>query len=98
MKINERSALNTSKPDSTRLYETQTPAGKSSPAAGPVQDTGDKIDLGSQATLLSRAQATDSSERSSNTERLRALIQSGQYQMNPAALSSSIVSATLDGY
>lgn len=98
MKINEPSTLNTSKPDSTRLYETPPPEGKSSPSPGRVQDTGDNIDLRSQATLLSQAQAADSPERSANVERLRGLIQSGQYQMDPQALSSSIVSAAIEGY
>ncbi len=98
MKIDENSALTTSKPQSSPVYETPRSDGSSSPVAGRTADTGDNIDLGSQASLLSQAQAAGSSENSANVQRLRALIQSGQYQMDPGALSRSIVSAATNGY
>src|ERR1700679_2251876 len=98
MKINENNALTTSKPQSSPVYETPRSDGNSSPVLGPTPDTGDKIDLGSQASLLSQAQSAGSSESSATVQRLQALIQSGQYQVDPGALSRSIVSAATNGY
>ncbi len=100
MKIDEPSVINTSKPQTSRLYQTPR-SGSNSSSAGRVedtQDTGDKIDLNSQASLLSQAQNAGASERSANVERLRALVQSGQYQLDPGALSRSIVDASIAGY
>jgi flagellar biosynthesis anti-sigma factor FlgM len=97
MKINEPSALSTSKIQSSRTYGTPK-AGNNGPASSGAGDSADKIDLNSQASLLSQAQSAGASDRSANVERLRALVQSGQYQVDPAALSSSIVNATIDGY
>lgn len=98
MKINERSALNTSKPESSQIYETPRSDGGSSPAVGRSADTGDNIDLRSQASLLSQAQTAGAAESSANVQRLQALIQSGQYQVDPAALSNSIINAAIDGF
>jgi flagellar biosynthesis anti-sigma factor FlgM len=103
MKINENSTLPTSKPQSGQIYETAKSEGSSSTStAGPSADTGDNtgdnIDLRSQASLLSQAMAAGASDRSANVQRLQTLIQSGQYQVDPAALSNSIINASLDGY
>ncbi len=99
MKINESSILTTSKPQSTQLYETpKLDGGSSSSAAGRTADTGDDIDLGSQASLLSQAQTAGAAASSADVQRLRALVQSGQYQVDPGALSQSIVSAAVSGY
>jgi|SRR5271154_496589 len=98
MKINESSALNTSKPQSSQVYETTRSDGSSSAsAAGNPPDLGDNIDLKSQASLLSLAQAAGASQSSANVQRLQALVQSGQYQVDPAALSNSIIDASLGG-
>ena len=97
MKVNYNSTLNISGPQSSQVYETPRSDGGSSPAAGPPANAGDHIDLGSQASLLSLAQAAGTSQNSSDVQRLRALIQSGQYQVDPSALSKSIVSAAVDG-
>jgi flagellar biosynthesis anti-sigma factor FlgM len=99
MKINESSILTTSNPQSSQINETSRLEGSSSGAVGnSSSDTGDNIDLGSQATLLSRAQTAGASESSATVQQLRALIQSGQYQMDPGALSQSIVNAAANGY
>jgi anti-sigma28 factor (negative regulator of flagellin synthesis) len=98
MKINERSGLNTSKAQSSQIYEAPRSDGSSSPAAGRAADAGDNSDLGSQASLLSQTQSAGASESSANVQRLQALIRSGQYQVDPAALSKSIVNASIDGY
>jgi flagellar biosynthesis anti-sigma factor FlgM len=98
MKINQSNTFPTSKTQSSGVFETGRSDGKPSSSAGGVQDTGDRIDLNSQASLLSQAQSAGAAESSSNVERLRALVQSGQYQVDPRALSSSIVNAAMDGY
>jgi flagellar biosynthesis anti-sigma factor FlgM len=99
MKINENSTLpTTSKLQSGQIYETPRSDGSTSSASGPAVDNGDNIDLGSQASLLSQALDAGSSERSANVQRLQSLVQSGQYQVDAAALSNSIVNASLDGY
>jgi flagellar biosynthesis anti-sigma factor FlgM len=98
MKINESDAMTTSKLQAGQVYATPSSRGASTAAGGGVPDTGDNVELRSQASLLSLAQAAGSSENSANVERLRALVQSGQYQVDPAALSHSITDAALRGY
>jgi anti-sigma28 factor (negative regulator of flagellin synthesis) len=101
VKIDESSTVNTSNLQFTRAYETPGSGGsKPSSATSRIEntgDTGDRIDLGSQA-LLSKAQEADSAARTSQVERLRALVQSGQYQVDHKALSQSIVSSAINGY
>jgi anti-sigma28 factor (negative regulator of flagellin synthesis) len=101
MKIDESSTVNTSNLQFTRAYETPGSGGNSSSSAASrvenTGDTGDRIDLGSQA-LLSKAQEADSAARSSQVEHLRALVQSGQYQFDHGALSRSIVNSAINGY
>jgi flagellar biosynthesis anti-sigma factor FlgM len=101
MKIDESSTLNTSNLQFTRAYETPGSEGNSSSSAtsraGNTGETGDRIDLSSQS-LLAKAQETDSAARSSRVEQLRALVQSGQYQIDPGAASRSIVNSAVNGY
>ncbi|HEY1757508.1 MAG TPA: flagellar biosynthesis anti-sigma factor FlgM [Bryobacteraceae bacterium] len=98
MKINENSSLTTSKPQSAQLYETPKLEGGSSAAVTSRPNIGDNIDLGSQASLLSQAQSAGAAESSAAVQRLRSLIQAGQYQVDPAALSQSIVSSAVNDY
>jgi anti-sigma28 factor (negative regulator of flagellin synthesis) len=58
----------------------------------------DRIDLGAQNDLVSQAQNAGADSRAARIEQLRQLVQSGQYQVDPAALSQSIVQSVLDGY
>jgi anti-sigma28 factor (negative regulator of flagellin synthesis) len=58
----------------------------------------DQIDLGSQSDLVSQAQTASSGDRAARLEQLRALVQSGQYQVDTRALSQSIVSAAVNGF
>jgi anti-sigma28 factor (negative regulator of flagellin synthesis) len=98
MKINDPSALNIARPQPSQVYETPKSSGGSSPSAGPpAAASADHIDLGSHASLLSQVQTAGASESSATVQRLRALVQSGQYQVDSAALSHSIVSAALSG-
>jgi flagellar biosynthesis anti-sigma factor FlgM len=98
MKINDNAALTTSKTQPSQLYETSKLDGSSSSAVKSQSDIGDNVDLGSQASLLSQAQSAGASESSANVQQLRALIQSGQYQVDHAALSQSIVNGALSNY
>jgi anti-sigma28 factor (negative regulator of flagellin synthesis) len=97
---NERAALNIRKPQSDRLYDApKASTGSSSPAVSttptPEQD---QIDLGSQSGLVSQVQNAGADDRASRIAQLRALVQSGQYQVDTAALSQSIVGAAINGY
>jgi anti-sigma28 factor (negative regulator of flagellin synthesis) len=100
LNINEREALNIPKPQSDRLYEAlKTNAGSSSPVVSSTPAPGqDQIDLGSQSGLVSQVQNAGADDRASRIEQLRALVQSGQYQVDTAALSQSIIGATINGY
>lgn len=98
MKINERDALNIPKPESERLYAPSKPESGSTRAARHSDSGNDQIDLGSQTGLLSQAVSAGSEERASRVEQLRALVQSGQYQVDTVALSRAIVTAGLSGY
>ena len=53
--------------------------------------------MDSQDQLRSLAM-TPSAEDTSRVARLTALVQSGQYQVDPAALSGAMVAAMLKGY
>ena len=98
MKINERDALNISKPQSDRLYEALKSDGSSASAARRSHAPADAIDLRSQAGLVTKTLASGFEDRASRLEQLRALVQSGRYQVDAGALSQAIVSATLHGY
>lgn len=98
MKV-EGNLLNISMSPNGRIQEPLKAAGRSSASPlGSSQVAGDGADLGSQAGLLAAAQSAGQSGASSTVQRLRALIQSGQYQVDTAALSQSIVAAAGDGF
>jgi flagellar biosynthesis anti-sigma factor FlgM len=98
VKINERDILNIPKPQSERVYQAPQPSAGSTTSAKPSPAADDQIELGSQAGLVSQVQTAGSDGRSSRVEELRALVQSGQYQVDTATLSTSIVSGALNGY
>jgi flagellar biosynthesis anti-sigma factor FlgM len=96
MKIDERKSLNTQKPQSEKVCETKAnvssrTAKNSSPA---LQDG---VALDSQDQLRAMAMTT-SAEETSRVARLTQLVQSGQYQVDPEALSGAMVAAMLKGY
>ena len=96
---NEREALNIRKPQSDRLDGTLKTSSGPSPSAAKAPAPGqDQIDLGSQSELVSQVQNAGSDQRAARVEQLRALVQSGQYQVDTAALSQAIVGATASGY
>ena len=96
MQIDERKALNTQKPEATKAFQTKaevsTRTAKLASAAGQ-----DGVALDSQDQLRLRAMAP-SAEESNRVAVLTRLVQSGQYQVDPVALSSAMVAAMLKGY
>jgi anti-sigma28 factor (negative regulator of flagellin synthesis) len=96
MKIDERKALNTQKPQSEKVYETN--AGVSSRnTQKPFTSGEDGVALNSQDQLRALA-LTPSADEISRVERLKELVQSGQYQVDHLALSGAMVAAMLKGY
>jgi flagellar biosynthesis anti-sigma factor FlgM len=98
VKINESDILNILKPQSGSAYDPVTTSRVSSSTEPGVVSPNDGIELGSQSGLLTYAQQAGSSERQDRVQELRALVQSGQYQVDSSALSTSIVSAASAGY
>jgi len=96
MKIDERKALNTQKPQSEKVYETN--AGVSSRnTQKPFTSGEDGVALNSQDQLRALAMSP-TAEETSRVERLKELVQSGQYQVDHLALSGAMVAAMLKGY
>ena len=96
MKIDERKALNTQKPEAAKAYETKTEVStRTSKLASEVGQDG--VALNSQDRLRLRAMAP-SAEETSRVAVLTQLVQSGQYQVDPEALSGAMVAAMLKGY
>jgi flagellar biosynthesis anti-sigma factor FlgM len=99
VKINESDPLQIEKPQSERVTSTpKTGSNSSGPVTTSTTGSSDGIDLGSQLALLSQALQSGADERSSRVDQLKALVQSGQYQVDSGALSESIVGAALNGY
>ena len=96
MKIDERKALSTQKPQSEKVFEAKSEVSsktaKNTSAAGE-----DGVALQSQDQLRLLAM-TPSAEDTSRVERLTQLVQSGQYQVDHLALSGAMVAAMLKGY
>ena len=97
MKIDQRDALNIVKPQYGTVQEPLKTSGKSTSGASRGASSSDQIDLGGQNWLLLGVQSAGVSQRESRVAELRALVQSGQYQVDSAALSQSIVSSALSG-
>lgn len=97
MKINESDALNIPKPQSGKVFEPVKTTRESAPKRTESASPSDGIDLGSQSGLLTYAQQAGSSERDARVQELRALVQSGQYQVDTRALSQSIVGSMVNG-
>jgi anti-sigma28 factor (negative regulator of flagellin synthesis) len=96
MKIDERKALNTQKPQSEKVYETK-PEVSSRTATKSAAAGEDGVALSSQDQLRVLAM-TPSAEDTSRVERLTQLVQSGQYQVDHLALGGAMVAAMLKGY
>jgi hypothetical protein len=96
MKI-ESNLLNISMSQSDRVQEPLKPD-NSAPSSKPsLTAAGDGVELGRQQGFVASARTAGLAERSSVAQYLRGLVQSGQYQVDSAALSESIVTAAQYG-
>jgi len=86
-----------SKPQTDGVFESLRPAAGQgrSPQAAP---TSDRVDIGNRHDLVSQAQNATAADRAAHIEQLRALVQSGGYQVDAEALSRTIISAALGGF
>ena len=96
MKI-ESNLLNISMSQSDRVQEPLKPDNSSSPRKPSLTAAGDGVDLGSQAGFAAAAQSAGLAQRANTVQYLRGLVQSGQYQVDSAAWSESIVTAAQYG-
>ena len=96
MKI-ESNLLNISMSQSDRVQEPSKPDSSSSSRKLSLTAAGDGVELGRQGALVATAQNAGQDERASVVQYLRGLVQSGQYQVDTAALSESIVTASQHG-
>jgi len=96
MKI-ESNLLNISMSQSDRVQEPTKPDSSSSPRKLSLTTAGDGVELGGQEGLVAAAQSAGLSERAGVVQYLRGLVQSGRYQVDTAALSNSIITASQYG-
>ncbi|MCU1336590.1 MAG: hypothetical protein JWO19_2171 [Bryobacterales bacterium] len=96
MKIDERKALNTQKPQSGKVYETKADTSfRSAKKSSAAREDGVALQGQDQLRVLAMA---PSAEETSRVQRLTQLVQSGQYQVDPLALGGAMVAAMLKGY
>lgn len=99
MKIHEReTAVNIQKPLSGTPVDPVKPGRKSVSPDKPFESREDQVDLDTGNQLLSLARNLGGEERANRVEKLRQLVQSGQYQVDPVALSSALIDAAIQGY
>ena len=98
MRITGQENVNTiSKSQTNGVADTPKPAPRTGRAGQDSLSSADQIDLGGQSGLLSLVKGAGSPGLDAHLEQLRALVKSGQYQVDSASLSRSIVSSALDG-
>ena len=101
MKIVESDALKTQKPQPGNVYEPSKAtglAGAGQPSSGQVDPVAeDGVALNSHDQLHALAMAAGAGQNS-RIAQLTQLVQSGQYQVDPTALSGAIVGSMLKGY
>jgi anti-sigma28 factor (negative regulator of flagellin synthesis) len=100
LRITDQDTVNTiSNSQAARVYDSaKTASGGALGSQNPGNSASDGIDLGNQSDLVSQAQTAGAQASAARIEQLRSLVQSGQYQVDPVALSQSIVQAALSGY
>jgi len=94
----ENNLLNISMSQSDRVQTSSTSDGRTSSRVQQPAGGADAVDLGSQAGLVATAQSAGQDDRLTVVQQLRAIVQSGQYQVDTPSLSASIINATLSGY
>ena len=96
MKI-ESNLLNISMSQSDRIQEPLKPDTGAASRKPSLAAATDGVDMGSQAGFAAAAQSAGQAERMSVVQYLRGLVQSGQYHVDSAALSDSMVTAAQYG-
>jgi anti-sigma28 factor (negative regulator of flagellin synthesis) len=97
MKV-ESNLLNISMPQTDRVQEAAKNADRIASRTQSLPSANDGVNLGNQAGLVAAAQTAGQTDQASTVQRLRALIQSGHYQVDTTALSESMVAAAGSGY
>lgn len=96
MKIDERKAVNTQKPQSEKVSETKSSvSSRTAKKSSAAREDGVALESQDQLRVLA---ITPSAEETSQVERLAQLVQSGQYQVDHLALGGAMVAAMLKGY
>jgi hypothetical protein len=96
MKVNDRDLTGASAAESGRSQETQKlDRGTSSRSATAAEGTGDRVELSSTLSHLSRAIAAHGADRAGRVQALTTQFQSGQYRPSSRATSQSMVADAL---
>jgi anti-sigma28 factor (negative regulator of flagellin synthesis) len=74
------------------------PSNKGVASSKVASSSGDQIETDAQSQLQTLASAVNDPVRASRVEALRSQVQSGNYVVDPTALSGSIVDSLLRGY
>jgi anti-sigma28 factor (negative regulator of flagellin synthesis) len=100
LRITEQNTVNTiSNSQAAGMYDSPKPGvGGASGSQNVDAPASDRIDIGAQSDLVTQAQTAGADSRAARIEQLRALVQSGQYQVDTVGLSQSIVQSALNGY
>ena len=83
-------------PQNQGVFDTSKAAGQTERSNASEVPT-DQIDVGGQAGLLFQAQSAGSAYSDARIAQFQQLVQSGQYLVDTGALSSSLVTGTLNG-
>jgi flagellar biosynthesis anti-sigma factor FlgM len=93
MRIYDQSLTNTAAAESGRSQETQKAATTSLTGAG--SGSGDRVELSSALTTVSRAMASYHTDRAAKVQALTEQFQSGRYQPDSQAVSQAMVGEAL---
>jgi len=97
MKIFDQNSANIQKPQSGLNQEVSRT--KTTSATLPAQSGGDdRIDLSAGNHLQALAQSVAGESQNARVEQLRSLVNSGNYEVDPHALSKAIVASIQRGY
>jgi anti-sigma28 factor (negative regulator of flagellin synthesis) len=98
MRIAERDSVDIQKPQTGQPGQVANTGPGAKASRKPGASGEDRFDVGTQSELQALAMAAGEAERAERVERLRALVSSGRYTVEPVALSQAIVAAMLQGY
>jgi len=90
-KVFQPNAVNIPKPIAGKLDAASSSPLKKAGAQGSSVKVGDEVETGVHSRLHALAMAVGEYDRTSHLEELRGLVQSGNYRLDPAALSDAIL-------